>query len=121
MFFVPIGNHRFRCGATYEWKFENDLPTKTGLNKLTEMITSVLKEEFKITSHTAGVRPTVKDRRPIIGFHSNFPNVGIFNGLGTKGVLLSPYFANHFIESMEDGKTLNPEVNVLRFGRVNNN
>lgn len=121
MFFVPIGNHRFRCGATYEWKFENDLPTKTGLNKLIEMITGVLKEEFKITSHTAGVRPTVKDRRPIIGFHSNFPNVGIFNGLGTKGVLLSPYFANHFIESMEDGKTLNPEVNVLRFDRANNN
>lgn len=115
MFIIPIGDHKFRCGATYEWKFDDELPSELGRSKLLDMLNSVLKVNFEIVEHSAGVRPTVKDRRPIIGMHSEFPNVGIFNGLGTKGVSLSPYFANHFVEYLEEGNKLNEEVDVRRF------
>lgn len=115
MFIIPIGNHQFRCGATYEWKFKDELPTESGKEKLIDMLSNNLKVEFKIIHHTAGVRPTVKDRRPIIGHHKKYKNVSIFNGLGTKGVLLSPYFANHFVEHLEDGSDLMKEVDVKRF------
>ncbi len=115
MFIIPIGDHKFRCGATYEWKFENELPTETGKSKLLEMLNAVLKVEFEIIEHTSGVRPTVKDRRPILGNHFEFKNVFIFNGLGTKGVSLAPYFANHFFEYLENDKSLMSEVDVGRF------
>ncbi|MBK9412701.1 MAG: FAD-binding oxidoreductase [Bacteroidetes bacterium] len=115
MFIVPIGDHKFRCGATYEWKFENELPTESGKTKLLEMLNDVLKVDFEIIEHTSGVRPTVKDRRPVIGMHPEFSNVGIFNGLGTKGVSLAPYFANQFVEYLENGGSLNIEVDVRRF------
>ena len=115
MFIVPIGNQEFRCGATYEWKFEDELPTETGKSKLLEMLNAVLNVNFEITEHTSGVRPTVKDRRPIIGMHPDFSNVGIFNGLGTKGVSLAPYFANQLVEYLENDGLLMSEVDVRRF------
>jgi glycine oxidase len=115
MFIVPIGDIKFRCGATYEWKFENELPTDSGKSKLLEMLNAVLKVDFEIIEHTSGVRPTVKDRRPIIGMHTDFPNVGIFNGLGTKGVSLAPYFANQFVEYLENGGSLISDVDVGDF------
>ena len=115
MFFIPIGNHQFRCGATYEWKFDNDLPTSEGKSKLEKMIGDVLNCEWKMISHTSGVRPTVRDRRPIIGVHPEHKNLYIFNGMGTKGVMLAPYFSNHFIEHILEGKPLDKEVDVNRF------
>ena len=115
MFIVPIGDHKFRCGATYEWKFKNELPTESGKTKLLEMLNDVIKVDFEIIEHTSGVRPTMKDRRPVIGMHPEFSNVGIFNGLGTKGVSLAPYFANQFVEYLENGGSLNIEVDVRRF------
>ena len=120
MFIIPIGNDQFRCGATYEWKFENELPTESGKSKLLEMLNNVLKTEFKIIEHTSGVRPTVKDRRPILGQHPDHQNVFIFNGLGTKGVSLTPYFANHFIEHLENDARLMSEVDVGRFSSMKN-
>ena len=115
MFIVPIGEHKFRCGATYEWKFENELPTESGKTKLLGMLNDVIKVDFEIIEHTSGIRPTVKDRRPIIGMHPEYSNVGIFNGLGTKGVSLAPYFANHFIEYLENDGKLMSDVDVKRF------
>ncbi len=115
IFFIPIGNHQFRCGATYEWKFDNEFPTAEGKLKLEKMIGEVLKCEWKMINHTSGVRPTVRDRRPIIGAHPEHKNLFIFNGMGTKGVMLAPYFSNHFIEHLLDGKALDKEVDVSRF------
>ena len=114
IFILPQGNNQFRAGATYEWNFENDLPTQKGKTKLVERLESILKIPFKIIDHRAAIRPTVKDRRPIIGKHRDHKNVFIFNGLGTKGVLLAPYFANHFAEYL-NGSDLNEEVDVGRF------
>lgn len=115
MFMIPIGNHLFRCGATYEWNFTDELPTEAGKNKLLKMIGDVVKSEWKLITHTSGVRPTVRDRRPIIGSHAQHNNIYIFNGMGTKGVMLAPYFAAHFADHLLLGNELDPEVNVNRF------
>ena len=55
------------------------------------------------------------ERRPFVGLHPKFSNIGILNGMGTKGVMLAPYFSNHFIEHLLDGKALDKEVDVRRF------
>jgi glycine/D-amino acid oxidase-like deaminating enzyme len=115
MFMIPIGNDLFRCGATYEWNFNDELPTEAGKNKLVKMIGDVVKTEWKMISHTSGVRPTVRDRRPIIGAHAQHKNVMIYNGMGTKGVMLAPYFASHFADYLLHGSELDVEVNVSRF------
>lgn len=115
MFFIPLGNHRFRCGATYEWNFTDELPSELGKQKLIKMIGEVIKIDWKLISHTAGIRPTVKDRRPILGAHSEHKNIFIFNGMGTKGVMLAPYFADQLVNHLLEGKLIDPDVDVARF------
>ena len=39
------------------------------------------------------MRPSTEDRRPIIGTSKTHSNIHILNGLGSRGVLLAPYFS----------------------------
>jgi glycine oxidase len=48
---------------------------------------------FEVIRQVAGIRPTMMDRRPVIGQSKVNSKVFIFNGLGTKGALLGPFFA----------------------------
>ena len=58
----------------------------------------MLSVPFEVIDHQAAIRPTVKDRRPFIGNHPKYPNLGIFNGFGTKGASLVPFWASHFAD-----------------------
>jgi glycine/D-amino acid oxidase-like deaminating enzyme len=43
------------------------------------------------------------------------PQVGVFNGLGTKGVSLAPYFAHQFAELLVNGSEIEEEVQIGRY------
>ena len=73
---------------------------------------------FEVVAHHAAIRPTVKDRRPFIGQHPQFPVLGIFNGFGTKGASLVPFFAEQFVDNLLNGKPLEKEVDIRRFRYV---
>ncbi len=115
IFLLPLGNHLYKVGSTYSWDELNEVPTEKAKQELTDQLNKIIKVPFEVVDHKAAVRPTVKDRRPFIGLHPNHPQVGIFNGLGTKGVLLAPYFANHFAEYLVSSAKLLEEVDVKRF------
>lgn len=105
----------FKVGATYKWDELDDFPTATGREELIQKFSRAVPYEFEIIKHEAGVRPATIDRRPVLGFHPAYPQVCIFNGLGTKGVMLAPYFAKHFCSFMLDNAPLWREVDVKRF------
>lgn len=113
-FILPKGNHEFFVGSSYNHKVDLE-PTKQARKMLTEKLDNLLKVDYEILEQRVGIRPTVTDRRPFLGLHPKFKQVGIFNGLGTKGVTLAPYFAQHLYDHLEYGKELNKEVNILRY------
>jgi glycine/D-amino acid oxidase-like deaminating enzyme len=115
IFILPLGNNTYKVGSTYEWNFDNPEPTSEGLNILTQKLDKIVNCKYEVMEHKAGIRPTVKDRRPFVGLHPTIKNMGIFNGLGTKGASLAPYFANHFVDYLECGKNLLKEVDIKRF------
>ena len=115
VFILPLGNNTYKVGATYEWQDLSQLPTEKGKSDLIEKLQKVLKVPFEITDHQAGVRPTVSDRRPLIGLHPDHPSLAVFNGLGTKGVMLAPYFAKQFVKFLEHQLPLDKEANINRF------
>jgi glycine/D-amino acid oxidase-like deaminating enzyme len=115
---IPLGDNQYRLGATYTWDELDNIPTETGRNNLTEKYQKLMKPSMEILSHQAGVRPATKDRRPFIGMHPEFENIGIFNGLGSKGVSLAPYFAKQFVDFLVYQKELHPEVNINRFASL---
>ena len=115
VFILPIGNDLYKVGATYNWKDKTDLPTEEGKVELVERIKEIISCDFEIVSHFAGVRPTVKDRRPLIGTHPKHPSVHILNGLGTRGVMLGPAMAKVLYDSIEHQIPLDKEINIDRF------
>ena len=116
VFIMPTSiKGEYYVGSTHEWNFYDDLPSETGKNELVGNLSTILNAPFQIKEHKAAIRPTVKDRRPFIGFHPEHPAIGIFNGMGTKGISLAPYFARHFTDHMVHHEPLMKETNIERF------
>lgn len=114
---LPVGKNLFRVGSTYRWDDLNEIPREQTKAEILTTLENYLQLPYKIVDHQAGVRPTVGDRRPLLGAHPEYENLLIFNGLGTKGVMLGPWFADHFLQHLVHGNELMPVVNVRRFQR----
>jgi glycine/D-amino acid oxidase-like deaminating enzyme len=70
--------------------------------------------DFEVVDQVAGMRPTVKDRRPVVGSIEN-NNIYFLNGLGTRGLLMAPLLSLRLMEHIEKGDPLPPEIDVKRF------
>jgi glycine oxidase len=114
-FVLPKGKNRFRAGSTYESRYSDEEVSSAATQDILERIQSFLKVPVKVVDAIAGIRPAVSDRKPLIGLHPRFKTLGIFNGLGTKGVSLAPYFAKQFFTYLENDGKLEPEVSINRF------
>ena len=115
-FILPQSNHEFLVGSTYHWSYNEIQPTEKGRTELFVKLQDILDHVPHIIDFFAGVRPTIKDRRPVLGFHPDFPSLGIFNGLGTRGVMLAPYFAEQMANLFENPDyKITPEVKLQRF------
>lgn len=119
VFILPLGNDLFKIGATYNWNDKTDIPTEEGKSELIEKIKEIINCDFEIVEHFAGVRPTVKDRRPLVGTHSNHNSIHILNGLGTRGVMLGPAMAKALFENIEYNKPLDKAIDIKRFAKKN--
>jgi glycine/D-amino acid oxidase-like deaminating enzyme len=115
VFILPLGDHLFKVGATYNWTDKTNLPTEKGKQELIDRIKEILNFDFEIIDHFAGVRPTVKDRKPLVGTHRQCKNIHILNGLGTRGVMLGPAMAKALFENIEYNVPLPSEINITRF------
>jgi glycine oxidase len=116
VFVLPVGDHRFKVGSTYDWKDLSEMVTENGKASIVERLNNLISVEYTIVEHHAGIRPTVSDRRPILGIHPEFKNISIFNGLGTKGVMLAPYFAKEMLNVLTTPGFLTlKEVRLARF------
>lgn len=109
----PQGGN-YRVGATYSWHDLDWQTTDDGREYLENKLRSLVLDAYTILGQRAGLRPSSKDRRPLVGLHPVHRAIGVFNGLGTKGVTLAPYFASEFVQYLENGKELNSEVNIDR-------
>ena len=114
-FLVPWREDYFWFGAKDGWQFEDPHPSELGHELLIKHARELINVEFEILAHKAAIRPTIKDRRPVIGRHPQYENIYLFNGLGTKGASLGPYWAQRLVANIELGDHLPKEVNVARF------
>ncbi|XMO87464.1 FAD-dependent oxidoreductase [Algibacter sp. AS12] len=116
VFLIPLGYDLYIVGATYEWKdltYETTVKAKeTLLEKLDKLIIDC---PYKVVQQVAGIRPTVKDRRPLVGSHSKHKNLYVLNGLGTRGVMIGPYVAKQLYNFIEGNVSLEKVVDIKRF------
>ncbi len=115
VFCVPLGNNLFRVGSNYDNEDHSWAPTERAKNEIEKKLAGLINVPFETIHQKAGIRPSSRDRRPYIGLHPKMNHLGLFNGLGTKGVSLAPYFGEHFAACLETGEELNKEVNISRY------
>lgn len=115
LFILPIGNDNYKVAATYNWTDKDSLPTEEGKKELLDKLDAIINCEYTVLEHFAGVRPTVLDRRPLVGEHPIHKSMYILNGLGTRGVMLGPYLAQLLFNSIENKTELDPQVDIVRF------
>jgi len=108
----PADPGTFRAGATYEWNQLDHQPTAAGRMELMEKLKAWVQFPFDVVDHQAAVRPALFDQKPVIGLHPQMPSLGLFNGLGSKGSLQSPWLAEHFAAHLCDLQPLDPAVDV---------
>lgn len=115
LFILPLGNDYYKVGATFNWKDKTSKASDEGREELVEKLKKVITVPYKIIDQTAGIRPTVKDRRPLLGRHLEHENLIIYNGLGTRGVMIAPWAAPKLYNHIEKDESLDIELSIERF------
>lgn len=119
MTLVPFGEPGiFWAGTNYIWEFDNDKPTEAFRRSTEQNLNSWLKVPYKIIDHKAAVRPATVERRPFVGLHPLYKNVGILNGMGTKGCSLAPYFAWQLVQHLTQQTPIEKEADINRHARI---
>lgn len=114
-FIFPNQENTYKVGATYNYKDTTDAITEQGKEELIDKLKNLISCDFTIINQQAAVRPTVLDRRPLVGVHPEIQNMFILNGLGTRGAMLAPYTATALFDFIEKEKPLEKEMNISRF------
>ncbi len=117
VFIMPYKQDLFWVGATYNRDELSDQPTEAAHEFLTSRLERFLTLPYEIVDHKYGIRPTTIDRRPFVGHHQQYKNVFVFNGMGSRAVLLAPWAANELYNHMYHQQELHPEINIARFNK----
>ena len=112
---IPLGDDIYHVGSTFDWEDFTIDPTEKSKVNLINKLPFLKKGSYKVMDHQAALRPSTVDRRPILGAHKKYNNLFIFNGLGSRGLLLSPYLSKELIDFIFQGKVINPEISINRF------
>ncbi|WP_445738360.1 NAD(P)/FAD-dependent oxidoreductase [Mariniflexile sp.] len=114
-FLIPLGDDLYIVGATYEWKDLSNTITSIAKEELLGKLKKLLHCKFEVVNQVAGIRPTVKDRRPLVGRHKTHKNLYVLNGLGTRGVMIGPYVAQQLFDFIEKDIPLEEDIDSARF------
>jgi len=117
IFLIPLNEDLYIVGATYDWDDKTHVLTTKAKQELLNKLDKVINCKYKVINQVAGIRPTVKDRRPLVGQHKTHKNIFLLNGLGTRGVMIGPYVAKQLYDFVEKGISLESDIDIKRFER----
>ena len=116
VFFVPLDDdHLIWVGSYYEPWPKDPAPSVEGKRLLMKAIESIYTGPFTVIEHMSGVRPTIDDRRPLVGPFPGHEGKYLFNGMGTKGTSLAPYWAKHLISHLTEETPILKVVSPARY------
>ena len=118
LFIVPQGENLFWVGASFNNHYKQNIPTDKGQEWLVQQLEGVINVPYEIQSSEACIRPTIGDRRPLLGTHPVYNRIHLLNGLGSRGVLTAPQMAAYLCRAIYDELPLPEAVNLERFSSL---
>lgn len=114
-FLLPVGNNLFKAGATFAWSWENNYIEQEKTDLLKQQVEEITTSDYTVIDEVCGIRPASRDRRPLMGRHTEYRNYYIFNGMGSKGCLMAPLLTQELLQFVEEEKELHKEATIDRF------
>ena len=121
IYLIPLEKKVFWVGSTFYFNDKSPKKTKKAYNFLLSKLNSFISVPFEVIDHKIGFRPVVKDRRPILGRHPKHKNLILYNGLGTRGLMLAPLLSKWLYEYTSDNKEFNNEISINRYKELYKN
>lgn len=118
MFLIPLGADLYKVGATYNNKDKDNHASLSAKKQIIEKLDSLLNCAYTIVGQEVGIRPTIKDRRPIVGQHPKHQHLWVLNGFGSHGIMIGPWASKALYDLIESGVPLLEEMDVERFRPV---
>jgi len=115
IFLIPLGNDLYKVGATYVRGQKNNITTEDSKVELIKKLDALLECSYTVIDQEAGMRPTVKDRRPLLGKHPDYQNVWILNGFGSHGIMIAPWASKALYDRIESKVPILKEMDIERF------
>ena len=116
VFLIPLEEADcYLVGATYHWTDKSWDATEDAKLELVTKLDTLINCDYQIIDQLAGIRPTVKDRRPLVGRHPKHKNMFVLNGLGTRGVMVAPMVGDQLLDYIENNIALDDEIDIERF------
>lgn len=115
VFIIPLKDDLYKVGATYDRDFEDQEPSNEAKIQLLKKLDTCIDCDYTLVDQVAGVRPTVPDRKPLVGRHPIHQNLYCCNGFGSRGILIAPTVAQQLVRFIEEDEPLPREIDVRRF------
>lgn len=114
-FLMPLGNDEYFVGATYDRENVDYEITNEAKENLLSGLNQFLDAKIDVIEQKASIRPTVKDRRPILGAHPIYNNLICLNGMGTRGTMLAPVMVDNLYNHLENNTAIDSEADIVRY------
>ncbi|CAN5451169.1 hypothetical protein BH23VER1_BH23VER1_03980 [soil metagenome] len=111
---LPVGGGLFRAGSTYSWDPLDTEPTRGGERRIGRNVRRLVEPRYRVIGHRAAVRPIIHASRVLMGRHPAHERVVFFNGLGSKGVLNAPFYADMLAAHLMESTPLEEEVDLRK-------
>lgn len=109
---LPLGNGRFRTGSNYRHGTSSGLPEEEGRIQISEKLETITPHPYEVIDHQCAIRPIIRRSQIFCGVHPSEEKVAFFNGLGSKGVVNGPWYADRMVAHLEDKAPLPPEADI---------
>jgi len=83
----------FWVGSTYDWENLDQVPSTTARSEIEGKLKAFFHVPYTVLDHRAAVRPIISQSKALIGRHPELRQLAYFNGLGSKGSLHAPWYA----------------------------
>jgi glycine/D-amino acid oxidase-like deaminating enzyme len=115
IFCIPEGDDIYRVGANYARQDKTNTPTEKAKKELLEKWEGLIQCDYEVIDQVAGVRPTVSDRKPLVGRHPEHRNLYLLNGFGSHGIMVGPYASERLYKNIAADFSLDEELDITRF------
>ncbi len=104
----------FRVGATYDWVRQDQMPQAAARAEIEDRLRQFFRVPYTVLEHQAAVRPIIEASKALVGLHPDHDGLGYFNGLGSKGALHAPWFAERFAAFLVAGTPLPDDFDLRK-------